>query len=143
MNPQTIRLIAAGAIVWYALGMPGVSSPTAPVAPYTGSQTAVHSVSRSMDAKDREGLSAALTAIGAMLKDDRMDAVKTAEDVQKIIQVGLNFGYSTFQVKSYPQVAQAVQDEIAKVVGAESGSIDSGKKSKIGDAVAELGRAVR
>jgi hypothetical protein len=96
-----------------------------------------------MDAHDRQGLSEALAAIGKMVRDDRMGSIKTAADIQKMIEVGLDFGYSTFQVKTYPEVAQAVQAEVSKAVGADDSPADSAAKSRAATAIEEIGRAVQ
>jgi hypothetical protein len=141
MNANAIRLILAAGIVWYALG--GSLPSVGPVATYTGPLTALHTAARSMDPKDREGLSEALQALGKMVSDDRMGAIKTTADVQTFIETGLNFGYSTFQTKQYPTVAQYLQDEISKVVGGIEGPADAAVKSRVSAALDDASRAVR
>ena len=136
-----IRYAVGAAVIWFALQ--DGPTPLTPSAPYTGSMTALHSESRSMEATDREGLHEALTAIGKMLSDDRMDAIATSSDAQKAIQVGLNFGYSTFQVKKYPQVASVIESELSKAVGTEIGTLSATDKSRIATLVEEMGRAVK
>jgi len=140
-----LRPALAAAIVWYALGMPGL--PVTPggggAAPYAGTLSALHTASRSMESKDKEGLSEALSAVAAMIRDDRLDAIKTTSDIQRMIETGLDFGYSTFQVKKYPAVGQAVQDEISKAVGTQEGTADAAIKAKVAGVIEEAARAVR
>ena len=129
------------AVIFFALG--DGPTPLTPSAPYTGSMTQLHTESRSMEAVDREGLSEALMAIGKMVSDDRMGAIKTSADVQEAIQTGLNFGYSTFQTKKYGQVASTVESELSKAVGTEVGTLTSADKARIGTLLSEMGRAVK
>ena len=143
MNPQTIRLIAAGAIVWYALGMPGTSTPIAPSAPYTGSMSAVHSASRSMDAHDRQGLSEALASAGKMLADDKAGLIKNTEDAQRFARGAIAYGYSSFSIQKYPQVASAMQSELERATGSVVTEETSEIRQKMSEALEEIGRAVR
>jgi hypothetical protein len=138
--------IAGGALlIWVALGTPGI--PTGggllPSAPYTGSMSSLHSAAGSMDAKDRQGLSEALAAIGKMVSDDRLGAIKTSSDAQRGIQTMLNFSYSSFQTKKYPEVASAIESELSKAVGTEVGTLSSSDKARIGSLLEEMGRAVK
>jgi hypothetical protein len=136
-----VRAAVAAAVLWYVFAggtVPGVVS-----TPYTGPLTALHSAAASMESKDKQGLSEALLAIAKMIADDRLGSIKTNADLQKMVEVGLDFGYSTFQVKRYPAVAQAVQAEISKAVGSDAGPVDVATKSRASAALEEAARAIR
>lgn len=148
MNSTTIRLVVAGALLWWGLGHPGFpggGSIIPSVTPYTGSLTAAHSASRSMDAKDRQNLSEALSAGGEMLRADTRGLVSTTEAAQRYVAGILEFSYNGLGKPSqkYPSVADAISAEAKRVVGDTSGTFDAAARSRLADSLAELGRAIR
>ena len=142
MNGSTIRLIAAAAIVWYALsgGMPGVG-PSA--GPYTGSMGELHSAAAAMDPKDRSGLSEALDAASKMIANDKAGLLTTTESLQKAARGAIAFGYSTFSVNKYSNVASLIQADLEKAIGSDVVAITPDVRSKVAGVLSEASRAVR
>ena len=141
---NTLRAVLAAGIVYVALfGIPDGISPPVPGAGYSGPLTAAHTAAASMESQDRAGLSAALAASGKMLRSDPAGLLKTTEDVQEFVRGTTAYGYSSFSLKKYPDVADAVQAELEKAVGSEIKAIDSSDRARIADTLEELGRAVR
>jgi hypothetical protein len=144
-----LRPALAAAIVWYALGMPGL--PVTPggggggTVPYAGTLSALHAASRSMDAADRASLSEALTAAGEMLRADSRGLVDTTEAAQRYVSAVLEFSYNGLgQPKQrYPAVADAISAEMLRVVGDTAGAFDAAGRARLAESLAEAGRATR
>lgn len=145
MTPQ-VRLLLAGGVVWYALGMPGVGGGgLAPSAPYTGRLTAVHSAASAMSSADRATLSAAMRAAGDALAADSRGLVNTTEAAQRFFVAVLEFSYVGMgkpQAK-YPAVAKALADEMEAAVGTEVAALDAAGRQKLVDAFHEAAEALK
>ena len=146
MNGSTIRLIAAAAIVWYALsgGMPSVG-PVAPSGPYTGSMTALHDAAKTMDPKDRAVLAEAIGAAGDMLAADQLGLVSTTEELQRYVKAVTEFDYLGVgkPTTKYPAVAKAFQAELTKVIGSDVAPVTPAVRSAVAAALAESSKATR
>lgn len=141
---NALRAVLAAGIVYVALyGVPSGINPAIPSSAYSGPLTAAHNAAASMESQDRAGLSAALAASGKMLRADSAGLLKTTEDVQEFVRGTTAYGYSSFSLKKYPAVADAVQAELEKAVGSEIKAVDSSDRARIADTLEELGRAVR
>ena len=139
---MNIRLAVAAAIVWYALGMPGLPSAVS-VPPYGGGLAALHTESRAMQPVDRQGLAEALSAAAKMLEGDRAGLLKTTEDVKEFVRGVVAYGYTSFSVAKYPQVAAAVQAELEKAVGGEVTAVTPEIRSRTAAALVQAAEAVR
>ena len=144
-----LRPALAAAIVWYALGMPGLPSAVKPggggTVPYAGTLTALHTASRSMESKDRASLSEALAAGGEMLTADSRGLVDTTEAAQRYVAAILEFSYNGLgkPTQRYPAVADGISAEAKRVVGDTAGSFDAAGRSSLAESLKEMARAIR
>ena len=141
MNP--VRIVIAAALVWWAVAGSNGLPPSSPRQPYNGPMASVHSSAAGMDARDRQGLAEALQAAGKMIEDDRAGLLTTTEAVQRAARGAVAFGYTSFATGKYPQVAQAIQDELEKASGDKSAPASPALRQRIAGVLEEAARAVR
>lgn len=144
MKPKYLRAIAGAALVWWALGMPGLPGGTLPVSgPYSGPMTSVRDKASEMSADDRRALSAAFSAAADMLEADTLNLVNNTEAAQRFVFGVLTFGYGGLgqPSKKYPGLADAIEAELVKVYGTDVVPIDSTKKAAIASTLREISKA--
>ena len=143
---MNIRYLIAAAILFFVFsGMKFPGAPSAPSGPYTGSMTALHEAAKSMDPKDREALSEAISASGEMLKSDSLGLVSTTEELQRYIRAVTEFDYIGIGKPSqkYPFVAKAFQDELVRAIGNDVVPVTPTLRSSVASALIEAGKAVK
>jgi hypothetical protein len=142
-----LRPALAAAIVWYALGMPGLPSAGKPGGggSYVGPMSALHTAASSMPAREREVLSEALAAAGEMLAGDVQGLVANTEGLQRYIKAVTEFDYIGIgkPTAKYPGVASALQSELSKVIGSDVAPVTASIRSSVSAALTEAGKAVR
>lgn len=149
MDNNTMRLLLLGGIVWYVLsgagGITSVLNGQSQSAVYSGRLTELHSASRSMDPKDRAALSEALTAAGSMLAADRKGLVGTTSELQRYILAVTEFDYLGLGTpkSKYPSVASAIERELSAAYGKDETQVTADMRSRVSEAMAEAGRALR
>lgn len=136
---DTVRIAVAGALVWYALNMDATPAPTPGGG---GSGTPVPGVEQ-MEAADREGLAEALDAIATIVEDDRLKSMKTTQDAKDAVETMLSFGYSAFQLKTYPAVGSEIQNSLAKAVGEDVKPLDDATRREVVTTLRDLSKGVR
>lgn len=145
MNEQSVRLVAAAVVLWAVFG--GGVGPVLPPSSstYSGPMAELHASSRSMAAADRAALSAALAAGGDALSADTRGLVSTTEAAQRYVAAVLEFSYNGLGRPSakYPAVADALSNEMRKVVGDDSKALDAAGRSRLAEAFRESSRALR
>jgi hypothetical protein len=145
MNSTVVRAAVAAGILWFVF-FSGGSLPVVPsVTPYTGPLTAAHSAAQSMQGSDRAALSEALTAGGEMLRADSRGLVGTTEAAQRYVAGILEFSYNGLgkPTQKYPSVADAISAEAKRIVGDTVGPFDAAGRSRLADALTELGKAIK
>ncbi|MGA0041056.1 MAG: hypothetical protein ACO3NZ_14520 [Pirellulales bacterium] len=145
MNQQTFRIAVAAAVVWYALGTPGLNTPgIGPAAPYSGPMSAVHQAASSAASADRSALSQAFEAGADMLAADSRDLVGTTDKAQDYVLAILTWGYNGIgkPAQKYPQLADAIEAELTKIYGTEQKALTPSEKAAIVSALRELSKAV-
>ena len=143
---MNVRYIAAAAVLYFALTggkLPSIGPAGTPSGPYTGPLTALHDAAGQMDPKDRSGLSEALDAASKMIAEDKAGLLTTTEALQKAARGSIAFGYSTFSVKKYGNVASLIQAELEKAIGTEVVAVTPEVRGKVAASLADASRAVR
>jgi len=137
------RLCIAGLLLYFALnGKPeGIKLPLQQ--PYTGSLTKLHQEAAKMEAIDRQGLSEALSEASKMLASDQLGLVKKTDELQSFCLGAISYGYTTFAVKKYPDVAALIKAEIIKTVGTKSQTVTDDLRDKTVELLAEFSRAIK
>jgi len=134
----------AGAFVLVYVALYGIPENIDVVEPsYNGPLMAVHEAAQSMDSNDRQGLSEALLAAGKMLRDDKANLVTNTEELQTFIKGAVAFGYTSFSVNKYPNVSQAVQQELKNTVGPVVTVLLPEVKQQTVDKLEELSKAIK
>ena len=137
---DTIRFGLAGLLVYLALN--GVPEEIKIFEPYNGPLTHINEAANAMETQDRQGLSEALVAASKML-DDKANLLKTTEDLQEFIKGTISFGYSSFSLKQYPNVAAEIQKELESSVGATVQTLTPELKEDVAKKLSELSRAIK
>lgn len=143
MNQKTIRIALAAGIIWYAVGGPGGSLPDIGGGQYSGSLRSVNEAAAKMAATDRTGLSESMNAAARMLEQDKAGLITSTEALQQFIRGTTAYGYSSFSVAKYPDVADAVQEQLEKAVGSKVGPLDPSTKNETVETLKELAKAIQ
>ena len=116
-----------------------------PVEPYTGTMTALHQTSRSMEEQDRAWLSQAFTAGGDMVAADSRGLIADTEKAQSMVVGILSFDYNgVFKPSAkYPELADAIEAELVKCIGDDIAPMSDADRSKFGNCLTEIGKATR
>lgn len=138
-----VRVAVAAALVWYALGAPGLPPNIAPSAGYSGSLSELHTAAGEMESSDRAGLSGSLGAAADMLEKDPARLITDTASLQRFTRGVIGFGYSSFSVKKYPRVADEVQKQLETVVGEASEALTDEKRRATVAALREMSEATK
>jgi len=144
MNSTAVRLAIAAGIAYYALSGGGGDSLPVMTDAYSGSMTALHSSSRSMDSHDRAVMSAAFTTASDMLAADQRNIVSDTQKAQDFVVGVLSFSYVGVgqPATKYPMVADAVEAELKKIYGDDIKPLTSSEKQRVVEVLDEIGRAL-
>ena len=124
---------------------PPEPDPAPVVEPYTGSLTALHQASRSMDDKDRLNMSQGFAAGSDMLNADARNLVDTTVKANDYLVALLSFDYNGLgkPTSKYPAVADEIEKEALKVIGDEVKSLDPAAKTAYIALLAEFAKAIQ
>ena len=124
---------------------PPKPQPCVVVPDYTGTMTALHQTSRSMDPQDRVWLSDAFTAGGDMVAADSRGLIADTEKAQSMVVALLSFDYQGLLKPStkYPALADAIEAELVKCIGSDIAPMSDADRSKFGNCLTEIGKATR
>lgn len=137
------RVAVAVALVWWVVAGPNALPSPSPRQAYTGPMQTVHTAAAGMDARDRQGLAEALAAAGKMIEDDKAGLLTTTEAVQKAARGAIAYGYTSFAVGKYPEVARAIQDELERATGGLSAPATPALRQRVASTLDEAAKAVR
>ena len=147
-----IRYAVVLATLAYLFGGDGGPRPPKPepvpcvvVEPYTGPMTGLHQTSRSMDPQDRVWLSDAFTAGGDMVAADSRGLIADTEKAQSMVVGILSFDFNGVFTpsKRYPELADGIEAELVKCIGDDIAPMSDADRSKFGNCLSEIGRALR
>ena len=124
---------------------PPKPEPCVVVPDYTGTMTALHQTSRSMEEQDRVWLSDAFTAGGDMVAADSRGLIADTEKAQSMVVGILSFDYNgVFKPSSkYPALADGIEAELVKCIGSDIAPMSDADRSEFGNCLTEIGRATR
>ena len=119
--------------------------PCVVVEPYTGPMTGLHQTSRSMEDQDRIWLSDAFTAGGDMVAADSRGLIADTEKAQSMVVGILSFDFNGVFTpsKRYPELADGIEAELVKCIGDDIAPMSDADRSKFGNCLSEIGRALR
>ena len=119
--------------------------PCVVVEPYTGTMTALHQTSRSMEEQDRVWLSDSFTAGGDMVAADSRGLIADTEKAQSMVVGILSFDFNGVFTpsKRYPELADGIEAELVKCIGSDIAPMSDADRSKFGNCLSEIGRALR
>jgi len=143
MNSTAIRFVLAAGLIYYALsGSDGGS--TVP-ASYTGSMTALHTASRSMDSADRQNMADGFAAGAKMVSADSRGLISKTDIAQNFLLALLEFDYQGIQApgKKYPAVAAEVEKVFTQTLGDDIKAMTDSDRSRLADSLREMSKALR
>ena len=145
-----IRVAIVLATLGYLFGgedgpRPPKPEPCVVVPDYTGTMTALHQTSRSMDPQDRVWLSDAVTAGGDMVAADSRGLIADTEKAQSMVVGILSFDFNGVFTpsKRYPELADGIEAELVKCIGSDIAPMSDADRSKFGNCLTEIGKATR
>ena len=119
--------------------------PCVVVPDYTGTMTALHQTSRSMEEQDRIWLSDAFSAGGDMVAADSRGLIADTEKAQSMVVGILSFDYNgVFKPSAkYPALADGIEAELVKCIGSDIAPMSDADRSKFGNCLTEIGKATK
>jgi hypothetical protein len=139
---ELVRLGLAGVLVYFALNG-GVSVNTSTPDEYDGPFTKINQHASKMDPSDRQGLSEALMAVGKMIEDDKLKLINNTEQLQKAVQGAINYGYTSFSIKQYPELADEIKVELDNVIGDKVILVSDNLRSQVSNTMIEMSKAIK
>ena len=126
-------------------GKPEPEPPAPVVEPYTGTLTALHQASRSMEEADRDAMSQGFALGADQLDADKRGLVDKTDVAQTFLLALLVFDYNGIgkPAQKYPSVADEVEKVFTSTLGDEIKPMDAADRSRLASQLREMAKAVR